>query len=478
MKNIFHFLHRITSVLLLIFLSEILFEPLSIGAVWIIQGIHQSPFNPFLIVFTKIISYGIVGVIAAFFVVHNLIIKPNYLRTFDFIVFLFFSLFLFSFLKSIFGELRPFMFSILEKYGTVYMYDCETDFGMPSGHVFMMTCFFFLFKMRYYTEEDEFFLDNTYERRMTNKDYTYIKINEVVISSKSYFGMDYKLFKKGFSFYIFLVAVCRFIAASHFMNQVIFGCLCGCIWSKYYFAFISRPLKKMILDITFKRGSRQNSIKSINITFYSILTACTILVLTKLVFNNSEEIEVLEREIFNQCGLKFFLGLKNINDSFWGLLVLWMINLVNVVNLSKRIKVKPKKTFYQLSTVKRIIRILIICVPPGFIFLVKGTIDNMVVELIYKTRFDFLNMVNQIMMNLTLAFYLSILLPLLLYNTGVLLDSDFLFKEDFRSKSNKPDNKQINKNSNDDEHNDRNSNSMNSDKETISDGSDILLESN
>ena len=66
------------------------------------------------------------------------------------------TVFLFSFLKLVVVEVRPFMFSYFYKIGTVKVFDCEPDFGMPSAHMFFTVSLFYLYKIHFFCKNTEF----------------------------------------------------------------------------------------------------------------------------------------------------------------------------------------------------------------------------------------------------------------------------------------------------------------------------------
>lgn len=71
--------------------------------------IHQTPFKNILNQISKLLSYAIVSVLYIIYFVTYFIVKPNVVDNTVDLIFICSSFFMNAFVKSISGELRPFM---------------------------------------------------------------------------------------------------------------------------------------------------------------------------------------------------------------------------------------------------------------------------------------------------------------------------------------------------------------------------------
>lgn len=69
------------------------------------------------------------------FFITYFIVKPNVVENTVSIIFICSSFFMEALVKSITGELRPFMLSRINNLGFIHVIDCVSDYGNPSGHM-------------------------------------------------------------------------------------------------------------------------------------------------------------------------------------------------------------------------------------------------------------------------------------------------------------------------------------------------------
>lgn len=48
------------------------------------------------------------------------------------------------------------MFSYYNKIGKIKIFDCETDFGMPSAHMFFTISLFYMYKIHFFCKNTDF----------------------------------------------------------------------------------------------------------------------------------------------------------------------------------------------------------------------------------------------------------------------------------------------------------------------------------
>ena len=122
-------------------------------SVTIISQLQNSFLGPILHLVCFAISYLILIciIVALFFYVF--LVNPNFVRKSTVIMFFTWTIGLFSFLKLFLAELRPYMFSRINKYQNVGPWDCEADFGMPSAHMILVVSMYYLYKVLFFCQD-------------------------------------------------------------------------------------------------------------------------------------------------------------------------------------------------------------------------------------------------------------------------------------------------------------------------------------
>ena len=241
-----NFLQLLFAVIMLILVLQLEIDALSNIAAELLELLHGSFMLGAIRLITKTISYLFLGVIIVVFIVQCYIVNPNVIENNVGLTFFILSLVLNNWLKLLFGELRPFMYARLHGMDDVEIIDCETDFGMPSGHVFLVVSLYYLFKETFFREKRSVIEKEMQEINEDHHLFTQYFFN-VQEQEVRYTDCQYKVrgramklgtFKALFISYIALVALCRYLAASHFVLQVFFGYLVAMLWSRFYFRYL------------------------------------------------------------------------------------------------------------------------------------------------------------------------------------------------------------------------------------------------
>lgn len=154
MNNSIKLFRIFLSILLIIFITQIQYSHLSSITIAIITSIQESFLGSILKVVCFFISYISILLLLLGFITYSIVFKPNYIRNSLILVFLSWTIALFSFLKLFTTELRPYMYSYLVSVGNVKTWDCETDFGMPSGHMIFVIALYYIYKVEFFCMEE------------------------------------------------------------------------------------------------------------------------------------------------------------------------------------------------------------------------------------------------------------------------------------------------------------------------------------
>lgn len=420
------------TIVLLIFATQIAYEPLSKFAVEIVGSIHESSLNQFLIIATKFISYAVLFGCMGLFVLQIFYVSPHAVENASSLTFLCLTIYLNSTLKLLFGEIRPYMFAILNKL-PLDMYDCETDFGMPSGHVFVGVCFYYLLRMAIFEELEKLetpqkvadesrksFVNNLVSLKATKQRLGQAKFRFFIFEIKMH------MFNLVLLTYIILLAIARVLAASHYTFQVLFGFLTGFSWGWIYFAYLRQPLRSFVHEILAVPNARPKTRRLINLMSALMLAITLAFYLLRKLLRNEIERAVLANFLKVKCNSHMILEDKNLLDSMILLLPIFIFNIYALLPLKKFINAAPelRRVFWDLSKADKLLRFLVFLLPTLFIFIIKVVLDHIIKRFYdYATIFDYLNMTFFLLL---LAFLYAVLLPLILDRLSLLLRNEFI----------------------------------------------------
>lgn len=428
MKTHIDLFTHLVSLGMLIFLFQIPIFDLSNWAVILLQMIQSSEYKDQMFLCTRIVSYGILFTLLGLFLIHNFVIKPNYLESTNYLVFLASTITINCWLKILFGETRPYMYALLSDKAIIEKVDCETDFGMPSGHLFVTTALYYVARVRYY---------ETYKSESHRQSNIALEVNEgyFMRPEQIFIRVDrlirYNTYNYLSIFYLVLLAICRYVAASHFIPQVIFGFLFGFAWSYIYFRYLATDLKLILYQLITKKGNTDVSLRKISGIFIIGSASSLGLVLCKLYLNNTVETTKLEKYLSDACGAGFHLGLRNFNDSFLGLVPLFMLYFYRLVDFRTRIPFYNAKTFIDLSFLRKVIRCILFCLPVALAIGLKYFFHYVISQIFSNVEYAIISLLAFIFICITLAFYYAAVQPLLLSKTGVLLSKEYIFADNF-----------------------------------------------
>lgn len=445
MKTMYHILQPIASLAVIVFVLQLPVSDLHSFSVAIIEYLHDSVLNIPLRIVTKTISYLVLGCIILVFLVHNFIIKPKFARSMDYIMFLCSAIGLNCFLKVLFGEIRPFMYVLMRKKESEN-FDCETDFGMPSGHLFLATCVYYMYRIRYFSnrpcpgEDGSALHIDLFDSEIETD---FMVPYESKIKQEGPMELSYHSFNLLSGFYLFILAISRYVAGSHFILQVLFGFLFGFLYSYIYFRYFSMFYQKLVYSIYIDPPSRNLTLKAINRLFLTLLLIEAILVVCKMKLNNTKEVGMLEDLLTDACGFGFHLGLKNFHDSLNIFTPLIGLNMINLMDLSKRMPRTSEITYFDLKRTDKIVRFVFFLGPFLVVYLIKWSFDSMVFIITGEKMYSSISIVVQLISCVFMGYYYAILLPLLLYKTGLTLKKELPYAVDDQFFSNGEDHNNI-----------------------------------
>lgn len=434
MKKYVLILRIVLSLFILIFLSQIQYEQLSDISVNFLETIHKSILNPFIYIFTKIISYFILITIIVIYFIYTIIIKANIIDNATTLTFISWSVYIFCVLKMIFGELRPYMYALLYKRAEIEIYDCEPDFGMPSAHLFLATIFYYLFKKTFFCLDDEIQSTN-FDMDAFSARFEFEKVpsrykKDGVLMFGAYFGI--RPFNVLSFLYLILLALSRFFASSHYILQTVCGFIFGYYWAKIFFCYLNPKLRIFFADIIISPGSREKSTKLFYIIHLLFFALGLLIALFRNFFRNPLETEALTEILKNNCKTFFLLEFKNVYDSLILIIPMTFVFSYRNFNLSKIIDDSNKNIrFLDLLSSQKILRFLLLFFFAGIPYIAKTLLDYLIVSLYPTQNLNILNMLNSVLFYIIISIVLSLILPYLYFRNDSLLEFEYLTKEHF-----------------------------------------------
>jgi membrane-associated phospholipid phosphatase len=420
------------TILMTVFVFQLAHNPLSDFAVGIIGSIHKSSFNQFFIIFTKFISYAVLLTCLGLFLLQILYVSPHAVENASSITFLCLTIYLNSTLKLLFAEFRPYMWAVLRKL-EVQMYDCETDFGMPSGHVFLGVCFYYLLRMAIFEELEKLesprqVIDES-RKSFVGHLIKFKDAKQKLGQAKFRFHV-FEIKMHWFNFilltYIILLAISRVLAASHYLSQVLFGFLTGFSWGWIFFTYLRQPLRGLVHEILAVPNSRPKTRRLINLTVLIMSLITTALYVIRQLLRNETERNLLVDFLKINCNSHMILENKNLQDSMLILLPVFMLNFYVIFPPRKFISTttEARPLFWSLNRENKLLRFVVLVLPMLFILIIKITIDKTIKQYYdHATVYDFINMAFFLLM---FAFLYSVVLPFIFNKLGILLRDEFI----------------------------------------------------
>ena len=420
------------TIIILIFAMQIAYEPLSTFAVEIVGSIHQSAINQFLIVATKFISYVVLFGCMGLFLLQIFYVSPHAVENASSLTFLCLTIFINSALKLVFGEIRPYMLGILKDLN-VTMYDCETDFGMPSGHVFFGVCFYYLLRMAIFEEMETIDIPQEVaneSRKSFVKSLVQPKTAKNRLDQAKFkffiFEIRMHVFNLVVITYVILLSISRVLAASHYILQVLFGFLAGFSWGWIYFTYLRQPLRSFVHEILAVPSARRKTRRMINLIAVVMFLLTIAIYLVRKIFRNEGEHLKIAIRLKLTCNRHIVLEDKNLLDSLLLWLPIFIFNMYAVLPPKKFINATRslRPIFWELGKANKLLRFVVLLLPCLFVFLIKLFFDH-VIKTFYdhSTIFDYLSMIFILFL---FAFLYSVLFPFILDRLGILLRNEYI----------------------------------------------------
>lgn len=140
-------INRFLALLLVVFMTQLIFYQSGLISADFIKFFHDSHFKHLWIKITQYlwISIKVLFYLAVF--VYCFIIQPNIIDNYIYVTYFCSCIFLSSFVKVLTGEIKPFMFSEIFLNHTFQSSTCHSSYGMPSNHQMLSICLYFLMKI-------------------------------------------------------------------------------------------------------------------------------------------------------------------------------------------------------------------------------------------------------------------------------------------------------------------------------------------
>lgn len=429
MKTLTQLLQRAAALAILVLFTQLLPDDLNLLSLKFMGIVHSSALNPIFRLLTKIFSFGILNFIIAMFFIHNVIMKPRFVRNIDFAMFYFLSVAINSYFGILFTELSPFMRAIIINDADVTIYDCDTDFGMPSSHLFMVTAVYYMYKVRYFEKRKTIDQDphDPSNQVPESDDITQIIAHNPRLKVIGPNDMSYIQFTIISMMYIGATALCRYMAASNFILQLAVGFCLSLLWSYVYFTYLSKPLQLLIYGLFISNQSAIQPLIFVNRSISLMLAMLIVLASIRSFFVNQNETDKLEQKIASSCNGYFSYGVQNIYESLGALIPLIMINMFTLNNASARYDKLITITYFDLHRGDKMIRSALFTISIIIIYLFKWGFNYIVHEMTGNKHYGIIHIAFHVLCCMILAYYYGNLLPLILLNNDILIQGDVPF---------------------------------------------------
>lgn len=273
--------------------------------------------------------YPFLGYILLVSFIRNNCLLSNY----SLICFLILQLYINSVLKLISFEYRPYQLN-----SKIMSYDCELDYGMPSGHLYFLATFLVIMKYNYYDNRNNMNLFNNNtdiqnlnlindDRKYLNKDNNY-KYNFNKLSVKS--GKSKNFFIKYYTIINIILFIIlgfgRIINGAHSITQVIIGFIIGNITSEIYYNYLDYNIKLLCYKLLKKHKTDEVKI-IIKILLFLIIIPYLFINIQKIRINKELNDKAINN-INKNCKYDsnwVILEYKNINDTLYISIILFCI---------------------------------------------------------------------------------------------------------------------------------------------------------
>lgn len=428
------------SIIVFIFITQILFEQTSPFPLKIIEYIHDSPLKGSLIYISKVFSYLIIGLLLVFYFLYTFVVNPNVIDNTLSIIYICTTCFVCAYTKLILAELRPFMYAYLTKISKLWVFDCESDYGAPSTNIFYAVIVYYLFKTRFFERRYHIVLseyrqddrDNDFRSEffeMEKNGYNYKEEGCKIFGS--FFPLS--LFNIIFYSYIGGLVFFRYVAGSHFLLQLICSLIMVFFWSNIFFCYLRLKIRKFIADIVTHPNTRLRTTKYFNLIIYLLIFHTLIMAFCRSYFQNQTETDSLYHLIRKKCDHFYTVENQSLKDSLILIFPIFLLNFYNFFNIKSSLSNPQKKnqTYFDLDGKKKFFRYFFFLLFSGLTFLIKLSVDYIVIK---NTESDFFNGYNMVIYGIfmiLLAAFIGILFPYLMIKNDCLLKYELLYDEDF-----------------------------------------------
>lgn len=371
--------------------------------------------------FNTIFSIVIPAIACFLLFIHNFFIKPNFLNNISYLTFLSGAIALNSFLKIIFSELRPNLYSLIRE-KQMRICPCEQDYGMPPLYTFLIVCFYYLIRRRYFEKYSCGFELNSDMYRSSNTVNFTKPMKIEVEENKDVWFLAFRFLSL---IYLIVFIFFRAMIGSSFLLQLIFGVLFGAVWGSIYFNYFHENLKTNLKLMINKNSADRSVIYQTVLVYLGTVLFCIIFVFLKTNLFEKTQIKRMNEILNKYCKDDYYLDFVDLHYLCAGFLPIFFLIFCRVFNMKKRMAIPPHVSFSDLNLIEKLLRLIIVLIPFAIII---G------VELLFRLYFFkptdtwlFLKLINLFFISVLLAFYLSVLQPYLLYKMNIVLQDEFVF---------------------------------------------------
>ena len=448
MKKMITALHAILSVVILVYVLQVVLWTNMDLSLNFVDYFRAPELQKVILVANYVLSYGVYYGLYAFFFFYVFVVRPNAVETMNYIFFVAFSMGVISLLKLLFAELRPAMVTALMSKEKAIVIDQSVDFGMPSGHVFTALCLYFMYKHRFYLEDNEIeakyllVVDSNikdFSNLIANKNRAVYTFNAETYQ-RSAFGLSYKTFHILGIIFITLLLLVRVVSGAVYVSQALIGLLFGYVWCAFYFGFVSEGMRNFLFDLMVLPAARVRTLKYIALGQASFMILIVSLALIRCNMLNAEEFAKIKNALKAHCGNGFYFARRNLQQAILSFIPL-SIKIVYIY-FNPVGGIKPAKeitqSYDELTIWNVCMRTLIYFGPVAVGYLAYLSLEMLIVEYITPDSYGILNTFLYKIFVVLLGFHLTYAAPSILLKNNLLLVDEVYFPSHYDRSSNDP----------------------------------------
>lgn len=389
-----------------------------------VSFLHSSAIGFPLFVFFKAVNYVSLYGLVLVFLGHTIFVHPNWPNTLANITFFCISMALNSLLKLAFGEMRPFIRNLLGPNLKV-LNDCETDFGMPSGHLWFAVTLYQLYKVSFFEKMPE-------EGRPRQPDAPLEFQDRQMQSLES--SMSFSLFNRLSFGYLFLLGVGRWGAGSHTVLQILVSLTLSLSLTNIFVAHHFRPLRSYFREmLVWPERKKASSFFALRV-HAGLLGCISVLFVARTVLEDTAQQALLHERLFPVCGNCLVQQQKNLVEGMILFLPVFMIALLHSTRMSSRFNNYQRKQlhYFDLTRREKVLRLMIFVCLVIIPFFGKELIEYVTLWFVPESLALLFYGLIEVIALFLVALCIVVLAPIFLFEFSVLLKNEFVYIEDLQ----------------------------------------------